>query len=148
MEVKNNNYYISTSFSLLDINAIWLLLKDCFWTKNIPIDYVKKFVQHSLCFGVYEKKSNILLGFGRIITDYTTYAYVCDVVINKKHRGKGLANSLIKAMLEYPELKGLKTWSLRITSESERIYKKYGFKIADSPETIYEINDLNIYQKC
>lgn len=137
--------YISTDHSLLDINKIWLLLKDCFWSKNIPIEYVEKFVKHSLCFGVYEKNNNQLIGFARVITDYTTYAYICDVVIDEQYRKQGLGSQLIRAIMQHQDLNNLKTWSLRTTEESRIIYERSGFKIANTPNTLLEIDNLDIY---
>ena len=140
-----NDYYISCNKSLLKIEKIWFLLKDCFWSKNIPLEYVKKFIQHSICFAVYEEEAHQLVGFGRVITDYTTYAYICDVVIDVEHRGKGLGRALIKEILSCPELQGLKTLALRTTEQARKIYEENGFSIAAQPETQLEINDIDIY---
>ena len=140
-----SNYYISTDNSLLDKIKICSLLRDCFWCKNIPLEYVDRFVKYSLCFAVYQKNNNNLVGFGRVISDYTTYAYICDIVIDKLHRRNGLGNSLVKEIISHPELQGLKTWSLRATDESRNIYEKNGFVLAGNPETQLEINDLQIY---
>ncbi len=140
-----NEYYISTDKSYLDEERIFILLNDCFWSKNIPANYITRFIKFSLCFGVYLKNSNELVGFGRVISDYTTYAYICDVVIDPSHRQRGLGNALIKAIISHPDLQGLKTWALRTTEDARKIYEKYGFKLACNPETQYEINDLDIY---
>ncbi|HLB41931.1 MAG TPA: GNAT family N-acetyltransferase [Gammaproteobacteria bacterium] len=141
----NNDYYISTNNILLYKEKIWFLLRDCFWSKNIPIEYVEKFIKHSLCFGVCQKNSNQLIGFGRVITDFTTYAYVCDIVIDPHYRKKGLGSALIKTIICHPELQGLKTWSLKTTEEARKMYEKNGFSVVEHHETQLEINDLEIY---
>ena len=138
-------YYISTEKLLLNKEKIWRLLSDCFWSKNIPIEYVSRFIKFSLCFGVYQKSDNDLIGFGRVISDYTTYAYICDIVIDVLHRKKGIGSQLIKEMMSHPDLQGLKTWSLRTSEEARKIYLKNGFQIANHPETQLEINVLDIY---
>ena len=139
------NYYISTDKSLLNREIICALLKKCFWSKNIPIEYVDRFIKYSLCFGIYNRNNNQLVGFGRVISDYTTYAYVCDIIIDPLHRKNGFATLLVKEMKSHPELQGLKTWALRTTDEARKIYEEHGFKLADHPETQLEINDLEIY---
>lgn len=141
------NYYISTNNILLNKDKIWSLLKECFWSKNIPLEYVEKFIKHSLCFGVYQNCNNELIGFSRVITDYTTYAYICDVVIDHDYRKKGLGSALIKAMICHPELQGLKTWSLKTTESARKIYEKLGFSIGEHPEQQLEMNDLQIYSR-
>lgn len=141
-----DGYHISTNKEMLDKKKIWSMLRECFWSKNIPIEYVEKFINYSLCFGLYTN-FNELVGFGRVITDYTTYAYVCDIIIDHKHRNKGLGNVLVSTILSHPELQGLKTWSLKTTEEARGLYKKNGFKVVEHPETQLEINDLEIYSR-
>jgi ribosomal protein S18 acetylase RimI-like enzyme len=141
------DYYISSDKSLLDSEKICSLLQKCFWSKNIPIEYVDRFIKYSLCFGVYNRNDNQLIGFGRVISDFTTYAYVCDIIIETLHRRKGLGNFLIKKMMSHPELQGLKTWSLRTTDEARKIYEKNGFMLSINQENQLEINDLEIYSK-
>lgn len=141
------NYYISTDQTLLDAVKVHALLKDFFWAKNIPPSYVRRFMRHSLCFGVYTKATNELAGFGRVISDYTTFAYVCDVVIDPRHRRHGLANALISTMMHHPDLQGLQTWSLRTTEEARRIYQAHGFELAVDPHTILEIDKLGLYEQ-
>lgn len=138
------NYIISTDNKLLDTQKIWSLLTDCFWSKDIPIEYVARFIKHSLCFGVYTKDYQ-QVGFGRVISDYTTYAYVCDVIIELKYRRQGLATALIKEMLKHPELQGLKTWSLVSTKEARKIYQDNGFAPISHSAEVLEINNLQIY---
>ena len=139
------DYYISADKCLLNEKKICLLLQECFWSENIPIEYVHRFIKYSLCFGVYQINDHRLVGFGRVISDYTTYAYVCDVIIEKLHRKKGLGSLLIKKIMSHPELQGLKTWALKTTQEAKKIYEKYGFKLASYQENQLEINDLQIY---
>lgn len=139
------SYYISTDKTLLDKERVCTLLQGCFWSTNIPIEYVDRFIKFSLCFGIYLNSDNKLVGFGRVISDYTTYAYICDTIIDPVHRQRGLGSQLIKEMMAHPELQGLKTWALRTTEEARKIYLKNGFNIADHPKTQLEINDLEIY---
>lgn len=140
-----NNYYISTDNHLLDREKIFTLLKETFWSKNIPIEYIDRFIQHSLCFGIYLNINNKQVGFGRVISDYTTYAYICDIIVDPNHQKQGLATALVRNILTHPDLQGLKTWSLKTTEEARKIYEKIGFKLAEHPETQLEINNLDIY---
>lgn len=140
-----NDYYISTDKHLLDQETIFGLLKETFWSKNIPIEYIDRFIKHSLCFGIYQRNSNKQVGFGRVISDYTTYAYICDITIDPNHIKQGLATSLICNILSHPDLQGLKTWTLRTSEAARKIYERNGFKIAEHPETLLEIDNLDIY---
>ncbi len=140
-----SQYYISSDHAKLDVERVWLLLKDCFWSKNIPITHIQKFIQHSLCFGAYVKIDDRLVGFGRVISDFTTYAYVCDIIIDESHRHQGLASKMLDAMFLHPNLQNLKTWSLKTTDEARKIYQKKGFGFVMPEGSQLEIDNLGIY---
>jgi ribosomal protein S18 acetylase RimI-like enzyme len=126
-------------------NKITELLANCFWSKNIPIEYVERFIKYSLCFGVMKKLTDELVGFGRVVSDFTTYAYICDIVIAPEHRKKRLATMLINEIINHNDLKGIKTFSLTTTEEARNIYQKSGFKKIQNVENQLEISNLEIY---
>lgn len=141
------NYFVSTAKSLLNQEVIWKLLKDQYWSKDVPIEYVGRFIEHSLCFGAYKDRTNEQIGFARVISDYTTYAYMCDVVVTKEHQDQGVGTLLIDTALQHQDLQGLKTWSLRSTEASRKLYEIRGFKMAEQPGSILEIDDVKIYTR-
>jgi GNAT superfamily N-acetyltransferase len=77
-----------------------------------------------LCFGVYRQEKQI--GFARVITDEATFAYLCDVFIDKAYRGEGLAKWLMETILAYPTLQGLRRFMLA-TRDAHGLYKQVGF---------------------
>ena len=87
-----DNILISTDPKKLDIDLIYNFLStQSYWAKGIPRNVVEKSLLFSLCFGVYEltvqHTVKYMVGFGRVITDYATYAYVSDVFIVPDYRG-------------------------------------------------------------
>jgi len=94
-EFKKNNYVISTDQSQLQFDVIHNFLKTSYWSKNIKFEKVKKAALNSFCFGMYF--NNKQMGFARLITDYTSFAYIADVFILEEHRGKGLSKWLMKS---------------------------------------------------
>jgi ribosomal protein S18 acetylase RimI-like enzyme len=140
-----NRYFISYNKAYLQPEKIWSLLKDQYWSKDIPLEVVSRFIPHSLCVGAYLKDSGEQVGFGRAITDYTTYAYHCDLVVHPQHQNQGLGSLLVDARLKHPELQGLKTISLRVSPQGRPFYEKRGFAIAAEPSTIVEKENLAIY---
>ena len=87
-----------------------------------------------------------MVGFGRVITDYATYAYICDVFIIQDYRGKGLGKFLIQTIKSHPELQNLHRWSL-VTKDAHGLYRQYGFKELANPENYMEIKVQNAYLK-
>ena len=67
------------------------------------------------------------VGFGRIVTDYATFAWLCDVFIIEPHRGRGLGKWLLECIISYPDLTGLKRFVIA-TRDAHGLYKQFGFE--------------------
>ena len=87
-------------------------LSRSYWAKDIPLVFVKKAIEHSLCFGVYDEESGAQVGFARVISDYATYSYLADVFILEEYRGRGLSKWLMQCILDHPELQWPRTFFL------------------------------------
>jgi GNAT superfamily N-acetyltransferase len=136
-------FIISTDKNKLNIPLIHRFLStESYWAKDIPYETVKKTVQHSLTFGVYENEEQI--GFARVITDFTTFAYLADVFILPSHRGKGLSKKLLQTIMEYPELQGLRRWMLA-TADAHGLYEQFGWTSIKEPARWMEIHAKDIY---
>jgi GNAT superfamily N-acetyltransferase len=126
---------ISTNKSKLQIELIHSFLTETYWAKGRSIDEVKKTIENCLCFGVYLEEKQI--GFARICTDYTIFAYLMDVFILPEYRGKGYSKQLMKAVVEEPQLQSCKVWMLK-TSDAHGLYKQFGFTELKYPEKVME----------
>lgn len=71
------------------------------------------------------------IGFAHVITDYCTFAYLCDVYIIENHRKKGLGHFLMECLLQHPKLSSVK-WLLK-TTYAQSLYKDFDFKNLESP---------------
>jgi len=94
--IKSKNISISTDKSLLNIDLIHDFLRNSYWAEDIPLVTVEKSIEHSHCFGVYEGKEQV--GFARVITDYSCFAYIADVFIIPEKQGKGIGKYLKLAL--------------------------------------------------
>ncbi len=93
-EVQQNEFYISTDKSKLDIEIIHdYLCNKSYWAKNIPVEIVQRSIEGSYCFGLYVTENSVLkqVGFARVVTDCATFGYLADVFVLKSYRGKGLS---------------------------------------------------------
>ncbi|MGB5663864.1 GNAT family N-acetyltransferase [Eudoraea sp.] len=143
LSLQKNEFYISTDKSKLDVDAIHHFLSTkAYWCLNIPKEKIEISIENSLCFGLYEKFKQI--GFARIITDYSTIAYLGDVYILEEYRGKGLSKWLMETIMNFPELQGLRRWIL-LTGDAHELYRKYGWTdLADSSKWM-EFHNKNVY---
>lgn len=138
------NTTISTDKTKLNIQVIHnYLSQDSYWAKKIPIETLQRAIDNSLCFGVYVDNEQV--GFARVTTDYSTFAYLADVFVLPAYRGKGLSKQLIKYIVEYPSLQGLRRWMLG-TADAHGLYRKYGFKELANPDRFMEMAFPGIYE--
>ena len=126
---------ISTDKTKLQIEVIHKFLITTYWAKERTLDDVKKTVEHCLCFGVYLNDKQI--GFARVATDYTVFAYLMDVFILPKYRGKGYSKQLMKAVHDEPKLQSCHIWMLK-TSDAHGLYKQFGYTELGHPERLME----------
>ena len=134
-EWRRGEYIISTDKRRLDLSVVHGFLTSSYWAAGIPIEIVKKSIEHSLSFGVY--KGDKQVGFARVITDYATFAYIGDVFILEDYRGQGLSKWLMQVIADHPELQGLRRWLL-LTRDAHGLYKKTGFVEPKTPERSME----------
>ncbi|MCL5126834.1 MULTISPECIES: GNAT family N-acetyltransferase [unclassified Algibacter] len=126
---------ISTDKSKLQIDVVHHFITNAYWAKGRTVAEVKKTIEHCFCFGVYLDDKQI--GFARIATDYTVFAYLMDVFILKEHRGKGYSKELIEFIHEAEELKSCKVWMLK-TADAHGLYKQFGYTALRNPEKVME----------
>ena len=129
--VTRDAYEISTERSRIDIDAVERFLRDSYWAANRSRDRIERSLETSLCFGLY--RDSEMVGFARVVSDYTDFAWYCDVYIARDHRGRGLGKWLTEAVLAHPDLQGLRRWILA-TSSAHELYRQYGFTELQSPE--------------
>lgn len=136
---------ISTDLASLDIPLIHRFLSEqSSWAKGIPRSTVQRALQHSLCFGGFVDGRQI--AFARVVSDRATFAYLMDVFVVEEQRGKGHSKTLMQAILQHPELQGLRRFMLA-SANARGLYQGFGFTAPAKPEALMEINVPDIYQK-
>ena len=133
--MAKRNIEISTDKERLDVVKIHQFLTQAYWSKGRTLEEVKKSIEHCLCFGVFLDTEQI--GFARVATDYTVFAYLMDVFILPEYRGNGYAKVLVKHVTENKELKGCKIWMLK-TLDAHGLYTQFGFNTINKPQMVME----------
>src|SRR4051812_34163398 len=137
MATHIDGFTVSADKSKLNFNIIHKYLGNSYWAKNIPISIVKKSIENSLCFGVYNEKEE-QVGFARAITDCSTFAYLADVFILDEYQGKGLSKLMMDFIINYPDLQGLRHWLLA-TKDAHGLYTQFGFTALADPSKYMQI---------
>ena len=131
LEVHKDGYTISTDPARLDMDAIADMLTRAYWAKGRPRERTERAIAHSLVFGVYD--GNRQIGMARVVTDYSIFAYLCDVFIREEHRARGLGTWLIETVMSHPDLTPMRRWVL-VTDDAHGLYQKFGFTSIEDPE--------------
>jgi GNAT superfamily N-acetyltransferase len=121
-------FTISTDPAKLDLDVIHGFLYHCYWSPGVPREVVAQAINHSLNFGLYEENQQI--GFARVISDYTSFAYLSDVFVLPSQRGHGLGVWLIECVINCPALQSIRSFTLA-TRDAHSLYRKFGFENAD-----------------
>ena len=132
-EWRRGEYVISTDPSLLDLDVVHGYLQRSYWAAERPLETVKRSVEGSLNFGLYRANDRRQVGFARVVTDFATFAWLCDVFIDEAHRGQGLGVWLMETVAEHPELRCMRLWMLG-TRDAHGLYEKIGFTPLSAPE--------------
>lgn len=114
---------VSKDKSLLQPERIFEMLGKSYWANNRPREVIRKSMEHSVCFGVY--CNGLQVGFARVITDFATTYYLCDVIIDEAYRGHGLGKRMIDTIVNDEELKPL--YAMLVTKDAHGLYEQYGF---------------------
>ena len=133
-----NTYDISTDPSRLQLESIHAYLTRSYWSPGIPKDVVARGIANSMCFGIYQGESQV--GFARVITDKSSFAYLADVYVLEEHRGQGLSKRLVGEILAHPELQGLRR-VLLATADAHGLYAQCGFKGLAAPDRMMEVRN-------
>jgi len=134
-ETQREALLISTDPQKLDLDAICDMLSRAYWAKRRSRELIARTLQHSLVFGVYDGVRQV--GLARIISDYSTFAWLCDVFILEEYRGRDLGKWLIETVLAHPDLQGLRRFLLA-TNDAHGLYAQYGFTPLSNPESWME----------
>jgi len=132
---ERETFVISTDPSLLDVDAVFGFLAQAQWWTGLTRESLDRALRNSLCFSLFEDGRQI--GLARVITDCVTYAYLCDVYIIEKRRGRGLGSWLIRCVLEHPDVRNLKRMAL-ITHDAQTFYLGLDFRFTSHSDCYME----------
>jgi GNAT superfamily N-acetyltransferase len=103
--------------------VVSFLRKESYWAKGRSAKAILKSLENSLCYSLLE--GGRFAGFARVVTDYSTVYYLCDVFILPEYRGKGLGKKLVNRLVKDPTLKGC--LGMLLTQDAHRLYSRHGF---------------------
>lgn len=143
MKWQQQEYVVDTDKGVLQPQVIHDYLTNCYWSPGVSLSTVKAAIEGSLCFGLYLGDKQI--GFARLVTDMATFAYLADVFVLEEHRGQGLSKWLMKCIMDYPGIDGLRRIMLA-TRDAHGLYAQFDFKPLAGPDRFMEVHRPDIYK--
>lgn len=141
---SKDQYQITTDINQVDIAAVHAYLTRSSWAPGIDEQTVRDGAENSLNFSVLDGEKQI--GYARFITDYATFAYLCDVYVLEEYQGKKLGAWLIECVQSHPVTSRLRRMAL-FTSTAAWLYEKFGYTPVNEPNYTWVITRPGIYQK-
>ena len=131
-------YSIVDGSEKMNIDEIKRLLRMTYWADKRPDEQIEKSVQNSSCYGVRLDGDNKLVGFARVISDYATTYYLCDVIIDTDYQHMGLGTALVSYIESLPEYTGLR--GILITRDAHDLYRKFGYEVLNGRVMVKALN--------
>ena len=113
----------------ISVDEVCALLKTTYWASQRSREQIEKSMRNSVCYGICPEGKQKLAGFARVITDWATTYYLCDVVIDEAYRGNGLGKALVSHIVSLPEYAGLR--GFLFTRDAHGLYAHYGFETVE-----------------
>jgi GNAT superfamily N-acetyltransferase len=140
---SRDRFSVSTDPARLDLAIIHGYLTQSYWSPGITREMVERKIAHSLPFGLYDGGLHdgdlydgdlydgpTQIGFARVVTDRTSFAYLADVFVLESHRGQGLGVFLVDCVMAHPDLAGCRRFML-VTRDAQDLYARFGFAVVE-----------------
>ncbi len=126
-------YYVSSQKEI-NIDQLMHLMKQTYWAPERSKEDILIAIHNSICFGAFDDADK-LVGFARVVTDYVSIWYLCDVIVDEPHRGKGIGKMLMSSIMSDERFS--KASALLKTRDAHGLYRKYGFADMDPGRVMF-----------
>jgi len=134
-DYQYEGYLFSNDREKVQLDVVHQFLdKESYWARGIPFETVERAVRFSLSIAIYDA-AGAQVGFGRMITDRATFAYLADIFVIKSHRGKGLSKEMMHCFCRMADAFGLRRFLLT-TQDAHDLYRQSGFELFPYPERL------------
>ncbi|WP_430885038.1 GNAT family N-acetyltransferase [Fusibacter sp. JL216-2] len=122
--MNTKEFTIKINQADISVPAVKNLLSQSYWASDRTSESIKSSIENSICYTCYIDKK--LVGFGRVVTDYSTVFWICDIIIDENFRAKGYGQKLMETIMHTKDFDGL--LGVLATKDAHNLYEKYGFE--------------------
>ena len=122
---SDGDYLVTTDPARVDLDVVHDFLSTSYWASGRSREQQARANELSTCFVVVHEPTGMQVGFGRVLTDDVSFAWVADVFVLEPHRARGLAVFMMRCIVEsYAHLPRL----VLGTHDAHGVYAKVGFE--------------------
>ncbi|MDT0182940.1 GNAT family N-acetyltransferase [Microbacterium sp. ARD31] len=127
-----DQHEIRTDVADMDLDLVhrWLST-DAYWSMGRSREAVGTAAEHSLNFATFTADGQ-QVAYARVVTDRANFAWLCDVYVDRAHRGTGVGTRLVAAVAEHLDALGVKR-TLLATRDAHEVYSGFGFTPLPDP---------------
>ncbi|MDA3812026.1 MAG: GNAT family N-acetyltransferase [Spirochaetaceae bacterium] len=124
MKWEKNNFYITDSKENINMDYIISSIQNTYWGEGRPSEIIKKTIANSQLLSAFDQEKQI--GFARIVSDFASFSWLCDVFIDTHYRGKGLGKFLMSCISEHPSTQV--RMNILATKDAHGFYEQFGYE--------------------
>jgi GNAT superfamily N-acetyltransferase len=130
-----SDFVLSDDPALLDVERIHGWLASSYWSPGIARETVERAMAESHSLGAF--RDGVQIGFARMVTDHTTFAWLADVFVDEAARGQGIGRAMVSWFVEHPRFASIRRFAL-VTKDAHGVYAGVGFHALLKPERYME----------
>jgi GNAT superfamily N-acetyltransferase len=121
-----DGYFVSDDRALVDFERVhgWLA-EESHWAFGRSIELVRRSIEESLTIGLYTAAGE-QAGICRWVTDHVSFAWLCDVFVDRSHRGRGLGGFMVGVATRHDEVRDIGL-QLLATRDAHDLYRRFDF---------------------
>ena len=117
---------ITNQLTEAQVQQVHGLYQNEWWTGARSFEQARQCIKGSqLIFAAID--TDFVIGFARVLTDYTFKALVFDLIINPDYRNKHIGKQILNAIKQHPDVSGVSHIELYCLPELFDYYRSHGF---------------------
>ena len=136
---RDDGITLSDDPARLDVDRIAAWLAESYWANDRDRATIERSLEHSYPLGAYAP-SGEMIALARATTDYASFAWIGDVIVDAAWRGHGVGTWLVESLVAHLRSRGVPRFVLG-TRDAHGVYARIGFTALRVPEVWMEIDE-------